>query len=104
MMRREAKSRKISVEPESAVGESKGGCGINSNSDTNVKRKPFSMTALPRGKNSAVMIDRSRKNGNDPTPSGILDDFLNANGPLSVTIETAFPSPDKTTSELVSKK
>lgn len=48
------------------------------------------------------MFDSSGKNDNDPTTSGVLDDFLNANGPSSVTIETAFPSPDKTTSGMVS--
>ena len=41
--------------------------------------------------------------GNDPPPtSSVLDDFLNANGPLSITIETSVPSPDKTISGMVS--
>ncbi len=37
-----------------------------------------------------------------PRTSGVLDDFLNANGPPSITIETTAPSPEKTASGMVS--
>ena len=67
------------------------------------EREPISMTVLPIERTSTAMVlgDNS-KNDKDQTSPGVLDDFLNANGPSSVTIETAFPSPDKTTSEMVS--
>ena len=50
----------------------------------------------------ATMKYDSNDTGNDLATSGILDDFLNANGPLSVSIKTQYASPDKTTSEMVS--
>ena len=48
-----------------------------------------------------VCENKSNNDDYDPRISGVLDQFLNANGPSSVTIETIHPSPDKRTSEMV---
>ena len=94
--------RTISVHQDVAFGKSIGGCESGSTSNANVKREPISAITRADEKNSTIMIDSSGKSENDPTTSGGLDDFLNANGPSSVTIETSFPSPDKTISGMVS--
>ena len=64
--------------------------------------EPINTRTTPDEKDTVAMNDND--NDNNPATSGALDDFLNANGPLSVTIKAEYPSPDKTTSEMVSEQ
>ena len=100
---RTANQRNISMQQDLACERNMGGYESISTSKFNVKREPISMRNWPGKRTSTIPIDgESSKINKERTAPGFLDDFLNANGPLSVTIEAEFPSPDKTTSEMVS--
>lgn len=99
MKTRKANPRKTS-RPDLVLETRKVVCESTNNSYTYVKPDPISTIAKPDEKNSIVMVYNNSNNDNGPNASGVLDDFLNANGPLSVNIETVFPSADKTTSEM----
>ena len=103
MKTRRVNPRKTS-RPDFAFESRKVVCESSNTSYTYVKPEPISTRAKSDEKNSIVMVYNSTTNDNGAKASGVLDDFMNANGPLSVNIETAFPSADKTTSEMVSKK
>mmetsp|Transcript_16738 Transcript_16738/g.38646 ORF Transcript_16738/g.38646 Transcript_16738/m.38646 type:complete len:85 (+) Transcript_16738:309-563(+) len=78
-------------------GNSRDGCESNHTLGTAVQSKRISM----RNNHLCTdMTNNKNENGTDPRTQGALDDFLNAKGPSSLTIETVVPTPDKTTSEL----
>ena len=74
--------------------------GFESNSDA--QSEPIGRRRRGRKINSTDVTNNMKKNVSDSGTQGVLDDFLNAQGPSSLIVETVVPSPDKTTSELVS--
>jgi len=68
---------------------------------TNMKINPRNVAVNPDFDVQRKMSDHKSFKLSNASATGILDEFLNANAP-SVTIETAYSSPDKTTSGIVS--
>ena len=88
-------SESTSLHPNTDSIKSKGCKNI---SDITVQTEPR------RGRNDTCtrITELENEDVADPTTLGVVDAFLTAQGPSSLTIETVSPTPNKATSEMVS--
>uniref|UniRef100_A0A7S4A8U7 Uncharacterized protein n=1 Tax=Pseudo-nitzschia australis TaxID=44445 RepID=A0A7S4A8U7_9STRA len=100
MKTRKVNSRNTSASLRCAFKRNMDGCDRGNTHSTTVTPESIRTKDSRDEKDLAIMNYNSNDTVNDLTTSGVLDDFLNANGPLSVTIKTQYASPKKTASEM----